>query len=83
MEFRKNPAEVHKLMDLVCENLITFGKAQLEAGVDILTISDPSGTGEILGPKMFREFDLPYLNAIVDALNNKCVGGTLFIFVEE
>jgi MtaA/CmuA family methyltransferase len=76
-ELRKNPTESHEFMEFVTENLITFGKAQLEAGADILTISDPSGTGEILGPKMFREFGLSYLNRIIDALKDYCEGGTI------
>lgn len=76
-ELCKSPAEAHKFMKFVTENLIIFGKAQLEAGADILTISDPSGTGEILGPKMFREFVLPYLNTIIDALKEQCAGGTI------
>ena len=76
-ELCKSPTEAHKFMKFVTENLIIFGKAQLEAGADILTISDPSGTGEILGPKMFREFALPYLNTIIDALKEQCAGGTI------
>ncbi|GCD11019.1 methylcobamide:CoM methyltransferase MtbA [Clostridium tagluense] len=76
-ELRRNPIEAHKFMKFVTENLITFGKAQIEAGADVLTISDPSGTGEILGPKMFREFALPYLNTIIDALKHECAGGTI------
>ena len=76
-ELRKNPVEAHKFMSFVTENLIIFGKAQLEAGADILTISDPSGTGEILGPKMFREFALPYINTIIDELKDQCAGGTI------
>ena len=76
-ELRKKPKEVHELMNFVTKNLIIFGKAQLEAGADILTISDPSSTGEILGPKMFREFALPYLNGIIDSLKDYCEGGTI------
>jgi MtaA/CmuA family methyltransferase len=76
-ELRKSPAEAHEFMKFVTENLIIFGKAQLEAGADILTISDPSGTGEILGPKMFKEFALPYLNTIIDELKEYCLGGTI------
>jgi len=76
-ELRKNPTEAHEFMNFVTENLITFGKAQLEAGADILTISDPSGTGEILGPKMFREFGVAYLNRIIDALKDYCEGGII------
>src|SRR3712207_2235305 len=74
---RKKPNEVHEFMEFVTENLIAFGKAQLEAGADILTISDPSGTGEILGPKMFSEFAIPYLNKILLSLKSFAKGGTI------
>ncbi len=76
-ELRKKPKETHEFMEFVTENLIAFGKAQLEAGADVLTISDPSGTGEILGPKMFREFAVPYLNKIINALKNYSETGTI------
>lgn len=76
-EIRKNPGDVHNLMNFVTDNLITFGKAQLEAGADILTISDPSGTGEILGAKNFNEFAAFYLNKIIDELSNYAEGGTI------
>ena len=76
-EIRKKPEMVHKLMSLVTENLIIFGKAQLKAGADILTISDPSGTGEILGAKNFNEFAVPYLNKIIDELKDYANGGTI------
>ncbi len=67
-DIRKNPSHVEGLMDRVTEELIRFGRAQLEAGADVLTISDPSGTGEILGPKAFETFAIPYLNRILDSL---------------
>ncbi|GAA0704564.1 MtaA/CmuA family methyltransferase [Paraclostridium ghonii] len=76
-EIRKKPQRVHEFMDFVTDNLIVFGKAQLEAGADILTISDPSGTGEILGAKNFNEFAVPYLNKIVDELKKYANGGTI------
>lgn len=76
-ELRKKPKESHEFMEFVTENLIAFGKAQLQAGADVLTISDPSGTGEILGPKMFREFAVPYLNKIIDELKEFAGGGTI------
>lgn len=76
-EIRKKPEKVHELMEFVTNNLIIFGKAQLEAGADILTISDPSGTGEILGSKNFSEFAVPYLNKIIDELKVYAKGGTI------
>ncbi|MEG1256191.1 uroporphyrinogen decarboxylase family protein [Clostridium sp.] len=76
-DLRRKPSEVHKLMNMVTENLISFGKEQLKSGADIIAISDPSGTGEILGPKLFRKFALPYLNRIVNELNPLCNNGVI------
>lgn len=76
-QLHKDPQSAHGLMAWVTENLISFGRAQLEAGADVLTISDPSGTGEILGPRMFKKFAVPYLNQIVDALKDLADAGII------
>lgn len=78
-ELRKLPEESHALLGFVTEQLIGFGKAQIEAGADIIAISDPSGTGEILGPKQFACFALPYLNQIAEALRPLCGGVIIHI----
>ncbi|WP_027631463.1 methylcobamide:CoM methyltransferase MtbA [Clostridium hydrogeniformans] len=69
--------EAHKYMEFVTENLIAFGKAQLQAGAEVIAISDPSGTGEILGPKLFNEFAIFYINKIVKALKPYAKGGVI------
>lgn len=76
-ELVRKKEEAHKYMEVITENLISFGKAQLEAGAEILAISDPSGTGEILGPKLFKEFAIPYINKIVEALKPYAKGGVI------
>ncbi|HCQ88655.1 MULTISPECIES: methylcobamide:CoM methyltransferase MtbA [unclassified Clostridium] len=76
-ELVRKKEEAHKYMEVIAENLISFGKAQLEAGAEILAISDPSGTGEILGPKLFNEFAIPYINKIVEALKPYAKGGII------
>lgn len=76
-ELLRKKEETHKFMEFVTENLVKFGKAQLMAGADVLTISDPSGTGEILGPRMFKEFAVPYLNNIIDELKDFAEVGTI------
>lgn len=78
-ELRKFPEESHALLGFITEQLIEFGKAQIAAGADIIAISDPSGTGEILGPKQFECFALPYLNQIVEALRPLCGGVIIHI----
>lgn len=66
----KAPDLAHEFMQFLTENLISFGRWMLQAGARILTISDPSASGEILGPRRFAQFALPYINRILDALQN-------------
>ena len=41
----------------------------LEAGADVIPIADPSASGEILGPALFVEYAVKYLNKVVDAVH--------------
>ena len=67
-ELRRKREDSHKFMEFVTEQIIKFGQAQVEAGADLITISDPSGTGEILGPKYFEEYAVKYLNMLIDGI---------------
>jgi len=60
---------ISQLMDFIVENLIIYAKAQVAAGADVLCISEPSGTGEILGPKKFKNFTIKYVNQVLDAVD--------------
>lgn len=66
-------------MGFITEQLIRFGRAQLEAGADVIAISDPSSTGEILGPKYFKEFAVTYINQLLDALQEEKLGTIVHI----
>lgn len=68
-EYRKKPEISHKFMTRVTEEIIKYAKAEVEAGADMICISEPSGTGEILGPKFFREYSIKYVNMILDAVD--------------
>lgn len=72
-ELRKKNEDAHAYMDFVTEQLLTFGLAQIRAGADVIAISDPSGTGEILGPKYFAEFAVPCLNRLVERFHREGV----------
>ena len=65
---RKNNETVHEYMKFITEEIIEFANAQIEAGADTIVISDPSGTGEILGPKFFEEFVVKYINMLLDGI---------------
>ena len=62
---RRKNEDAHALMRRVTDMLTAFGTAQAAAGADVLAISDPSGTGEILGARYFREFAVRYLNELI------------------
>lgn len=65
---RKNPEEVHGMLGFITKQLIWFGKAMIEAGADVIMIADPSGTGEIMGPRFFREYTVRYLNELIEGI---------------
>lgn len=67
-EIRKNKEHAHELMDFICNYLIEYGTMQVEAGADVIAISDPSSTGEILGPKMFDEYTVKYINKVINGI---------------
>ena len=69
-ELRKDRENSHKCMDYVTEFLIAYARLLIESGAKIITIADPTATGEILGPKMFGEYAVPYLNRIIDAIHD-------------
>ena len=66
---RREPKEVHGILRFLTENSIRYGEALISNGADLIVISDPSATGEILGPSMFNEFALPYLNEMITCMH--------------
>lgn len=78
-ELRKKNKDAHGYLEFITEQLLTFGLSQIEAGADVIAISDPSATGEILGPKFFREFTVTYINRLVEAFRAKGAGTIVHI----
>ncbi len=60
---KKGPAK--DFINFLSQELLRFGLKQLEAGADFIAISDPSASGEILGPAMFDEYVRPALTYII------------------
>lgn len=68
-ELRKNRDGSHRVLDYVSDLLIAFAKTMLDKGAAVISIGDPTSTGEILGPRMFEEYAVQYLNKIIDAIH--------------
>ena len=69
-ELRKDPANAHKVLDYVSDFLLDYAKLMIDNGVTLISIGDPTATGEILGPKMFEEYAVTYLNKIVAGIHS-------------
>jgi len=69
-ELRKNKEGSHKVLNYVTDFLIEYAKLMIDNGVTVISIADPTATGEILGPKMFEEYAVRYLNKLVDGIHS-------------
>jgi len=69
-ELRKDRENAHKVIDYVTDFLIEYAKLMIDNGVDLISIGDPTATGEILGMKMFEEYALRYINKLVDGIHS-------------
>ncbi|CDG37305.1 methylcobalamin:coenzyme M methyltransferase [Acetivibrio thermocellus BC1] len=69
-ELRKDNENAHRVINYVTDFLIEYAKLMIENGVDLISIGDPTATGEILGPKMFEEYAVRYLNKLVDGIHS-------------
>jgi MtaA/CmuA family methyltransferase len=72
-ELRKSKDDAHRVLDYVTDLLIEFAYVMIDNGVAVISIGDPTATGEILGPKMFAEYPLHYINKIIDAVHQRNV----------
>ena len=71
-ELRKNRVRAHRVVEQATGIIAAFAKMMLEAGASVITVADPSASGEILGPALFEEYAVRYLNEIVDAVHHAC-----------
>ncbi len=68
---RKDKVKAMKFLEVVTDYLIDFSTKMIENGADLIAMSDPSATGEILGKKNFEEFMIPMYKKISEAVHEK------------
>jgi [methyl-Co(III) methanol-specific corrinoid protein]:coenzyme M methyltransferase len=64
---KRDPAAVEGLLDTLAAWLADFAALQARCGADVVAVAEPTGTGEILGPRWFAKLCLPYLNRVLAA----------------
>lgn len=70
---KKDRNKALKFLEIVTNYLIKFSGEMIDSGADIIAMSDPSATGEILGKKNFEEFMIPMYKKISEAVHNRGV----------
>jgi len=69
--FHRNKEAVHRLNDFCTEVALRLGDAWVDAGADLICIADPSATGDLIGPRGFEEFVIPYLDRLSEHFQNR------------
>ena len=79
MDFVRNPAFVHELMNAICEYNITQIRRALDFDIDAVKLGDDWGQqrGLIMGPEFWHEYIKPYLARIFKVI--KDAGKYVFI----
>ncbi|MDR1574571.1 MAG: methylcobamide--CoM methyltransferase [Treponema sp.] len=68
-ELYRDRENAHRVLSYVTGQLIDWALSMAESGASVLSVADPTATGEILGPRLFEEYALPYLNQIIKAVH--------------
>ncbi len=68
---RWEPDRAVRFFAFINEYLVRYALEMVGAGADVIAISDPTATGEILGPSNFRQFAVPFYQEIINALHKE------------
>lgn len=68
LDFHDDTAFVHDLFAFIVEMAVGFGRAQFEAGADIIGMGDP--VASLAGPRIYEEFIGPSQKTIIDRLHS-------------
>lgn len=76
---RREPERAARFLSFINDFLIRYALEMVRAGADVISISDPSATGEILGPRNFQKFAVPYYQKIIHTLHQEGIPVILHI----
>lgn len=79
LDILKKPLLVHKLLHYSSTVLLEYAKLAKEAGVDAICWCDPTGSADLISPRHFKNFAVPYTKAIVQ--KTKDMGLKAFVHI--
>jgi uroporphyrinogen-III decarboxylase len=67
LDFYDDPAFVRDLFEFTVEMELRFARAEIDAGADLIAIGDSAAS--LVGPRIYREFVLPFEKKLVDGIH--------------
>ena len=67
---KKAPEKLKELLEMSLAGLIRWGNAVAEAGADIISISDPTVSRDVMSRDTWMEYGFPYLKRLADSLKH-------------
>jgi [methyl-Co(III) methanol-specific corrinoid protein]:coenzyme M methyltransferase len=67
---RRNPEEAYDFIEFINERLASYAAEMIKRGADLIVVSDPTATGEILGKVNFEKFAVPMFKKLVDKVHS-------------
>lgn len=68
---RKQPDLAYEFIHYVNDFIIAYAIEMERAGADVIAVSDPTATGEILGKNNFEKFALPMYKELISQMNRR------------
>jgi uroporphyrinogen decarboxylase len=70
---RKNRLLIEKILKVVVDASIEFGKALIENGANIILVGDPVSSSNLISPNIFGDLVFPHLCHLIKNLNVVCI----------
>ena len=64
----KDKPAAHKLMEFTSELCYKYWEIFVDAGAELVEMADPTGSGDMISKKQFKEFVIPYAKKIADRI---------------
>jgi uroporphyrinogen decarboxylase len=79
LDIIRNPQLVHRLIDFSSRVLLEYAKAVKETGVDAIFWCDPTASADLISPKHFKNFAVPYIKGLIEKTKEMGLGAFIHI----
>ncbi|MBB6218551.1 [methyl-Co(III) methanol-specific corrinoid protein]:coenzyme M methyltransferase [Anaerosolibacter carboniphilus] len=66
---KKDPDNIYRFFQFIHDYSKEYAVEMIRAGADVIAISDPTATGEILGAKNFEKFAIPFYKDMIATIH--------------